>query len=73
MFFITLNESDDQNYDEFYDIFMVFNNYISVTDVSSLFVTFLFRKYLEKIFTENVIKKIIPWIEVLRSLQASAP
>ena len=60
MFFITLNESDDQNYDEFYDFFMVFNNYISVTDVSWLFVTFLFRKYLEKIFTENVIKKIIP-------------
>ena len=60
MFFITINESDDQNYDEFYDIFMVFNNYISVTDVSWLFVTFLFRKYLEKIFTENVIKKIIP-------------
>ena len=60
MFIITVNESDDQSYDDFMIFFMVFNNYISVTDVSSLFVTFLFRKYLEKIFTENVIKKIIP-------------
>ena len=60
MFIITVNESDDQSYDDFMIFFMVFNNYISVTDVSWLFVTFLFRKYLEKIFTENVIKKIIP-------------
>ena len=60
MFIITVNESDDQSYGDFMIFFMVFNNYISVTDVSWLFVTFLFRKYLEKIFTENVIKKIIP-------------
>ena len=60
MFIITVNESDDQSYGDFMIFFMVFNNYISVTDVSWLFVTFLFRKYLEKTFTENVIKKIIP-------------
>ena len=57
MFIITVNESDDQSYGDFMIFFMVFNNYISVTDVSWLFVVFLFKKYFEKIFGGNVIKK----------------